>query len=346
MKKINKEFEEKCIKLKNRIQRLKTEEEDCRKKLVNYRKREEQDKQIKNDKEKLRMELQKKKEEKNRALNNKKNLIQEKKQNDKKARIERRNANLSVKKTNYKNYLTDKYLMKIIKEQLANQQKNKNAYSHAKIRQEYNEYETNKMKKNIEKENLIKKQHEDNIKQLKDLEKEMRKTCNKLEVIEKQYLDKLNQTKYMSMKVMEDNKSFNYSSKIKKNRANLFVNKSMEDMNRNGISKDNNINEDEKDYKNRNRSVLVNRNFSPSSKSQRNMIKFVKPKSKGKHENYISINYYPKSNRSKNSKGLILNNNNSVISNNKGKDKEKDKDKENKKIKKNLFKNNNKNVNK
>ena len=32
MKKINKEFEEKCIKLKNRIQRLKTEEEDYKKK--------------------------------------------------------------------------------------------------------------------------------------------------------------------------------------------------------------------------------------------------------------------------------------------------------------------------
>ena len=32
MKKINKEFEERCIKLKNRIQKLKTEEEDYKKK--------------------------------------------------------------------------------------------------------------------------------------------------------------------------------------------------------------------------------------------------------------------------------------------------------------------------
>ena len=227
--------------------------------------------------------------------------------------------------------------MKEIKETLNRQQKNKNAYSHAKIKQEYNEYETNKAKKNIEKENLLKLQHENNIKQLKDLEKEMRKTCNKLEKIEKQYIDKLNKTKYMSLKIMGDTKSFNYSNRIKNNRNKLFINKSMEDMNINGIINDNNENEDEGDYKNRNRSVIVNKNryLSPSSKSQRNMIKFIKPKAKTKHGNYISINYYPKTNRSKIQNKILYNN--SSINN---------KDKENKQLKKNLFKNNNKSLNK
>ena len=44
MKKINREFEERCLKLKNRIQKLKTEEEDYRKRMRNHIKREEQDK--------------------------------------------------------------------------------------------------------------------------------------------------------------------------------------------------------------------------------------------------------------------------------------------------------------
>lgn len=41
--------------------------------------------------------------------------------------------------------------MKIVKEQLNSQQLNKNSSSHAKIKQELNEYEANKMKRNLEK---------------------------------------------------------------------------------------------------------------------------------------------------------------------------------------------------
>ena len=55
---------------------------------------------------------------------------------------------------NYQSSLNEKYLMKIIREQLNTLQLNKNTYSHAKIKQELNEYETNKMKRNLEKENL------------------------------------------------------------------------------------------------------------------------------------------------------------------------------------------------
>ena len=54
---------------------------------------------------------------------------------------------------------------------------NKNTYSHAKIKQQLNEFETNKMKRNLEKETQIQQLHENNIIQLKRLEKEMKNTC-------------------------------------------------------------------------------------------------------------------------------------------------------------------------
>ena len=59
MKQINNEYEERFIKLKNRIQRLKSEEEDYRKKIIYLKRREEQDKQIKDEKEKFKKELKK-----------------------------------------------------------------------------------------------------------------------------------------------------------------------------------------------------------------------------------------------------------------------------------------------
>lgn len=324
MKRINKEFEDKCLKLKNRIQRLKIEEEDYKKKLRNHMKREEQDKIIKNDKERLRLEIQRNRDERNNALNKKKNSIKLKRENDLKTREERKNANFSQKKTNYKNILTDKILNKVIREQLNTQQKNKNAYSHAKIRQELNEYEANRKKRNIEKENLLRLQHESNINQLKELEKEMRSTCNKLEMMEKEYLEKLNKTKY-DIKVLGDNKSFNYTNRIKKNR--YMVNKSMEDFNSNRVNKF----EEEGEKKNRNRSLIVNRKgcLSPVSKSQKHIQINKKQKSK---KNTISINYYPNTNRAKNSNKVAGMNSSHTMS-----DKDKDKDKDNKQLKKNLF---------
>ena len=47
MKKINKEFDERCIKIRNRIQRIKKEEEDYKRKIINYRKREKLEKRFK-----------------------------------------------------------------------------------------------------------------------------------------------------------------------------------------------------------------------------------------------------------------------------------------------------------
>jgi hypothetical protein len=329
MKKINKEFEDKCLKLKNRIQRLKVEEEDYRKKLRNHIKREEQDKLIKDDKERLKEELKNNRKERIRELYNKKELIRKNRKNALKIREERKSANFSQKKMNYKNILTDKILNKVIREQLNTLQKNKNSYSHAKIRQELNEYEANKKKRTIEKENFLRKQHENNINKLKQLEKEMRSTCDKLEMMEKVYLEKLNKTKY-DIKVLGDTRSFNYGKRIKKNKG---INKSMEDYNTNRISKY----EDEGETRNRNRSLIVNRNryLSPVSKSEKNMKIMKKQKSK---KNTISINYYPKTNRAKSSNKLGINTSSTTIN--------KDKEKDNKDLKKNLFNNKNNNFNK
>ena len=308
MKKINKEFEERCIKLKNRIQRLKDEEEDYRKRLRNHMRREEQDKLIKNEKEKLKLEIQKNKDELNRALYNKRNFIKQQKENNIKYREERKNANYSQKKFNYKNILTDKIINKVIREQLKEQQRNKNAYSHAKIRQELNEFEANRKKKTIERENILRIQHENNIHQLKELEKEMKSTCNKLEIIEKEYLDKLNRTKH-NVKLLGDSKSFNYNTKLRKNR--YLVNKSKHDINTNGMGR----NQNDSEYKNRNRSAIdLNRSLNQTYKNKKN-INISKISKNKKNNNLISINYYPKTIRAKSSNKIILNNNNSIMGN-------------------------------
>ena len=89
-------------------------------------------------------------------------------------------------------------MMKEIREQLKNLQLNKNTCSHAKIKQEINEYETNKMKRNMIKEKLNKKMHENNIRQLKQLEEEMKNTCDQLEELERQAMERLKRTKYLN----------------------------------------------------------------------------------------------------------------------------------------------------
>ena len=94
------------------------------------------DKRIKDDKLKIKMELQRNKEERDKELFSKKMLIQSQREKDNEYRVNKRNANLSQKKINYQTSLNDKYLMKIIREQLNTQQLNKNTYSHAKVRQE------------------------------------------------------------------------------------------------------------------------------------------------------------------------------------------------------------------
>ena len=132
----------------------------------------------------------------------------------------KKNTNLSQKKINYQTSLNDKYLMKIIREQLNTQQLNMNTYSHAKIKQQLNEFETNKMKRNLEKETQIQQLHENNIIQLKRLEKKMKNTCIQLEELEKEAIESLNKTKYMNLKIVGEN-PYNYPIGVNKKRNNF-----------------------------------------------------------------------------------------------------------------------------
>ena len=74
MKKINKKFDEKCIKIRNRIQRLKNEEEECLKKRLNFNKKQKQGKLIRKEKRKIKNEVKKNQEERIKALNSKKEI--------------------------------------------------------------------------------------------------------------------------------------------------------------------------------------------------------------------------------------------------------------------------------
>ena len=322
MKKINKEFDERCIKIRNRIQRIKKEEENYQRKIINHRKKEMQDKLIKDDKKKMRIELEKNKEEKNKALNTKKQKIQDQRQKDNIYRENRKNTNLSQKKINYQTSLNDKYLMKIIKEQLNTQQFNKNTYIHAKIRQEYNEFEANKMKRNLEKENQIQEIHENNIMLLKKLEKEMKNTCYQLEELEKEAIDSLNKTKHMNMRIVGSD-PYSYTIAIndnkKKKRNNKQINKSMDNVN--GIAEI--VNGEEKN--NHKSDYMKRRIMSPKNKNQKqkqNLNEKNKAKTKYGHAMPISVNSFPKSNKSQSAKKI--NNKNKTFSSCKNNENKKD----------------------
>ena len=159
------------------------------------------------------------------------------------------------------------------------------------------------MKKNIEKENQIKEMHENNIIQLKLLEKEMKNTCSELEELEKQAIDSLNKTKYMNLRIIGDN-PYSFKSNVNKKRSKNFkqINKSMENIKVNGIEDIKN-DEDEKNTKNLIR-IRKKRYFSPTNKSQKQNLD-NNNKSKIKYGNYKSINTMTKKNKSKGTQKLI-----------------------------------------
>ena len=300
MKKINKEFDEKCIKIRNRIQRLKNEEEECLKQRINFKKKEKHDKLIREDKKKLKKEVKKLKEERDKEIISKKAIIQNNRIKANMHRENKKNENLSQKKMNYQSSLNEKYLMKIIREQLNTLQLNKNTYSHAKIKQELNEYETNKMKRNLEKENMNKKMHEHNIMQLKLLEEEMKITCNQLEELEKQAVDRLRRTKYMNLRLFSGDKNKNNFNEIKRNKINhnKNLNRSMENTKINGISKHLNKTLDEKDE---NKSMSLNKNgfISPNCRK-----KNIKIKNINKLYKVLSTGELTKSNKNRNTETI------------------------------------------
>lgn len=304
MKKINKEFDEKCIKIRNRIQRLKNEEEECLKQRLNFQKKEKHDKLIREDKKKLKKEVKKLKEERNKELINKKNIIQNQRIKDNKYRETKKSENLSQKKLNYQSSLNEKYLMKIIREQLNTLQLNKNTYSHAKIKQELNEYETNRMKRNLEKENMNKKMHEHNMKQLKMLEEEMKITCDQLEELEKQAVDRLKRTKYMNLRLFSGEKTrSNFpTQKRYKMTNNKNMNRSMENIKSNGINGNKNKTLDNEEN-NMNKSMLVNKNrvMSPHFRKKDIQLKNINKIQKG-----LSTSAFPKTSKERNTQKINL----------------------------------------
>lgn len=203
VRKKNKDIDDKCKALVNRIHILKKEEEIYKKQLKNIKKREKQDKIIQVQKNKMKLELEKIKNEKDKELEEKRERIQRYKMKEKTRLEEKKNENLSQKKRKYQSAMNDKYLMKCIIEQLNTQQNNKNSYKHAKIKQEINEFETNKIRQNMMKENQLQIDQDNNLRVLKLLEKRMLNTCSELETIERQCFESLNKTKKFNIRYIE-----------------------------------------------------------------------------------------------------------------------------------------------
>lgn len=302
MKKINKKFDEKCIKIRNRIQRLKNEEEECLKKRLNFIKKQKQGKLIREEKRKIKNEVKKYQEERIKALNSKKEIIQNQRIKDNLYRENKKNESLSQKKMNYQSSLNEKYVMKIIKEQLNTLEMNKNAYSHAKIKQEYNEYETSKVKKNLDKENQNQKMHEHHIKELRRFEDKIENTYNQLEKLEKEAIDRLKKTKYMNLRLFSEDKYRSNYSEIKRNKIihNKNLNRSMENIKLKDFNLKKNI---EFEEKNANKTILVDKAGSTiqSEKKRKMKLKNINNLQKG-----LSMSTLPKTNKEKNSKKISL----------------------------------------
>ena len=315
MKKINKEFDEKCIKIRNRIQRLKNEEAECLKQRINFKKKEKHNKQIREDKIKLKNKINKLKEDKCKDLILKKNFVQSQRMKSNENRENKKKEIVSKKKSKYQSLLNEKHLMKIIREQLNTLQMNKNTYSHAKIKQELNEYEANRMKRNLEKQNMNKKIHEQNIMQLKLLEEEMKITCNQLEELEKQAVDRLKRTKYVNLRLFSEDKTKNNFKKVKKNKLNQnkHLNKSMENIKVNGINEHHNKSFEEKEdvYSNKSNIIIKSSLMSPKYRNKDITLKISNKKQKD-----LSSSAFSKTNKEKNSQKINLKLANGSIKNN------------------------------
>ena len=203
IKKKNREFDIKCKALRNRIQNLKKEVEIYKNQLKNMKKKEIQERMIQNDKVKIKIELEKIKNEKDKELLEKRERIQRYKERIKNRMEEKKNKNLTLKKKKYQSALNDKFLMKCIINQINIQQTNKNYKNHAKVKKEYNEFESHKIKRNMIKENKQKLENQNNLKLLKVIERKMMSECNELESMEKKCLASLNKRKNYNMKYLE-----------------------------------------------------------------------------------------------------------------------------------------------
>jgi hypothetical protein len=204
IQKANKEFDDRYTTLKNRIEIIKREEQIYKNQLKNLKRQEAKEQMAQIDKIKLRLELSKIKEEQDKELEQRKERIHRFKEKIKNQMEEKKIENISAKKRKYQSALNDKYLIKCIIEQMNSQQINKKSYQHEKVRQYYNEYETNKIKKNLIRENRLRLEYENNMNKLIQKEKKMKRKCSELESVEKKYLEKLNETKENNLRYMEN----------------------------------------------------------------------------------------------------------------------------------------------
>ena len=205
IKKRNKEFDNKCSNIYHHIQILKKKEENYKIKLFNLEKKEIKDQKIHNDRKKIKSQLEKKRNEKNMELELKKEKIKNLKNKEHNMLNETKNKNIYMKRQRYQSALNDKKILKNIRQELEKQQNNKNCFRHAKVKQEYYEGKTNKLKKNFEKKNEDFIEQENDLKRLKIIENKMMKTYNKLEMIEKECLENLYKSKSLNEKFKEKN---------------------------------------------------------------------------------------------------------------------------------------------
>ena len=204
IQKANKEFDDRYTTLKNRIEIIKREEQIYKNQLKNIKRQEAKEQMAQVDKIKLRMELSKIKEEQDKELEQRKERIHRFKEKIKNQMKEKKIENISAKKRKYQSALNDKYLIKCIIEQMNSQQNNQKSFQHEKVRQYFNEFETNKIKKNLIRENRLKLEYEINMNKLIQKEKKMKRKCSELELVEKKYLEKLNETKENNLRYMEN----------------------------------------------------------------------------------------------------------------------------------------------
>jgi hypothetical protein len=203
----NKEFNNKCSNLYHHIKILKQKEENYRKKLLNLKKKEKKDLKINEDKKKMKLQLEKKRKEKDKELQKRKENIKKLKNEEHNMLKETKNNNINNKRQRYQSALYDKRMLKNIKQEIDEQEKNKNYFLHEKIKQQYYEGKTNQLKKSYYKKNEEFIEQEYDLKRLKIMENKMMKTYNKLEIIEKKFMENINlfRAKEMNEKLKKKN---------------------------------------------------------------------------------------------------------------------------------------------
>ena len=153
---------------------------------------------------KLKKQLEKQRKEEIMRLTKRRNQINEQRAKTYSSMKESRDEVLNRKKFNYKLAMNDKYLRRSILQQFNTSVANRNNCKHAKIRQEFNEMETRKMKRQFIKDNQRKHKYDKEMNFLKKNNINSHQAYSKLEVMEKKWIDKLNKTKTVSLRFIEN----------------------------------------------------------------------------------------------------------------------------------------------